>query len=219
MKICYISPQIMLCRRILTFLFASFACFAAAPDGAALYKTRCAICHDGKPQAHMPTRDELVARTPEAIVKAMFEGPMQRNGRPEPGRRSRHREIHHRQGIFNHRRRAHGRTMRRRAQPHDHPAHGLERMGTGPRQFALSAEPSPRRSRRAQAQIEMGLRISRRHLRARPTRRRWRTSLRRQRQRHSLFPQRFHWLHLFDLLEPAPPSATPSPSEKWAAVS
>jgi polyvinyl alcohol dehydrogenase (cytochrome) len=67
----------MLCRRILTYLLASSACFAAAPDGAALYKSRCAICHDGKPQAHMPTRDELVARTPEAIVKAMFEGPMQ----------------------------------------------------------------------------------------------------------------------------------------------
>ena len=77
MKICYISPQIlMLRRRILTALLASSACYAAPPDGAALYKSRCGICHDGKPQAHMPSHDELVARTPEAIVKAMFEGPM-----------------------------------------------------------------------------------------------------------------------------------------------
>ena len=28
---------------------------ASAPDGAALYKTRCAMCHDGKPQLHIPS--------------------------------------------------------------------------------------------------------------------------------------------------------------------
>lgn len=66
----------MHCRPIFAALFASFAAFAAAPDGAALYKTRCAVCHEGKAQAHMPSHDELVARTPEAITKAMFEGPM-----------------------------------------------------------------------------------------------------------------------------------------------
>ncbi len=65
----------MLSRRILIALSAVSA-FAAAPDGAALYKARCAVCHEGKPQEHMPTRDELVARTPEAVVKAMFEGAM-----------------------------------------------------------------------------------------------------------------------------------------------
>jgi polyvinyl alcohol dehydrogenase (cytochrome) len=62
--------------RILIALSAASLYLAAAPDGAALYKARCAMCHEGKPQAHMPTHDELVARTPEAIVKAMFEGPM-----------------------------------------------------------------------------------------------------------------------------------------------
>src|SRR5580704_1603980 len=77
MRICYISPQIMLSRRIPIALFAISACFAAAPDGAALYKSRCAVCHDGKPQAHMPTHEDLVSRTPEAIVKVMFEGSMQ----------------------------------------------------------------------------------------------------------------------------------------------
>src|ERR1700722_19310847 len=70
----------MLSRRILIALSIASACFAAPPappDGAALYKARCAVCHDGKPQQHMPTHDELVSRTPEAIVKAMFEGAMQ----------------------------------------------------------------------------------------------------------------------------------------------
>ena len=61
--------------RILIVLSAS-ACFAAAPDGAALYKARCATCHDGKPQLHMPSRDELVAKTPEVVFKAMTQGVM-----------------------------------------------------------------------------------------------------------------------------------------------
>jgi polyvinyl alcohol dehydrogenase (cytochrome) len=65
----------MLSRRTLIALSAVSA-LAAAPDGAALYKARCATCHEGKPQTHMPTHDELVARSPEAIVKAMFEGIM-----------------------------------------------------------------------------------------------------------------------------------------------
>jgi polyvinyl alcohol dehydrogenase (cytochrome) len=77
-QLCYISPQIMLSRRILIALSAAAmaTCFAAPPDGAALYKSRCAICHDGKPQARMPSHDELAARQPEAIFKAMFEGVM-----------------------------------------------------------------------------------------------------------------------------------------------
>jgi len=77
MRICYISPQIMLSRRIPIALFAISACFAATPDGAALYKSRCAVCHEGKPQAHMPSHDELASKTPEAVVKTMFEGSMQ----------------------------------------------------------------------------------------------------------------------------------------------
>jgi len=67
----------MLSRRIVIALSAALSCIAAAPDGASLYKSRCAVCHEGKPQAHMPTHDELAARTPEAVVKAMFEGSMQ----------------------------------------------------------------------------------------------------------------------------------------------
>src|SRR5277367_5361385 len=49
---------------------------AAPPDGEALYKERCGVCHDGKPQPRMPSHDELAARAPEAVVRAMFEGAM-----------------------------------------------------------------------------------------------------------------------------------------------
>ena len=59
-------------------LFATLATslWAAAPDGAALYSSRCATCHDGKPQPRMPQRAELTARTPEDVFKAMFSGAM-----------------------------------------------------------------------------------------------------------------------------------------------
>ena len=52
------------------------AAYAAAPDGEALYKQRCGICHDGKVQGRTPARDEIAGRTPELIYKAMFEGAM-----------------------------------------------------------------------------------------------------------------------------------------------
>jgi polyvinyl alcohol dehydrogenase (cytochrome) len=75
--LCYIKPQIMPSRPILIAMVACSLCFAAAPDGAALYKSRCGTCHDGEPRLHMPTHDELVSKTPEAVLKAMFEGVMQ----------------------------------------------------------------------------------------------------------------------------------------------
>src|SRR5438105_623720 len=34
----------------------------AAPDGEALYKARCAACHDGKPQPRMPSREDIGKR-------------------------------------------------------------------------------------------------------------------------------------------------------------
>jgi polyvinyl alcohol dehydrogenase (cytochrome) len=55
---------------------AAFVTAAAEPDGAALYKQRCATCHEGKPQARMPSRAELGVRTPEAVYSAMFGGSM-----------------------------------------------------------------------------------------------------------------------------------------------
>jgi polyvinyl alcohol dehydrogenase (cytochrome) len=62
--------------------FAAFAIvtgyvWAAAPDGAALYKERCATCHDNpQGQLRMPKREEIAARTPEAVMNAMFSGAM-----------------------------------------------------------------------------------------------------------------------------------------------
>ncbi len=61
--------------RYFTFLISAAFAFAA-PDGAALYKTRCAVCHDGAPQARMPAHDELAGKSPESIVNAMFRGAM-----------------------------------------------------------------------------------------------------------------------------------------------
>ena len=79
----------MAVRILLLAALPVFTALAAAPDGEALYKQRCAACHDGKPQPRMPARDDLRARTPEAVYRAMFEGAMvaQSTGlSPEEGR-------------------------------------------------------------------------------------------------------------------------------------
>jgi polyvinyl alcohol dehydrogenase (cytochrome) len=62
-------------RRILL-VFIVVSAWAAAPDGAALFKERCAGCHDGPPQARMPSHDDLAAKTPDFVFKAMFDGSM-----------------------------------------------------------------------------------------------------------------------------------------------
>jgi polyvinyl alcohol dehydrogenase (cytochrome) len=48
---------------------------AAGPDGEALYKLRCAKCHD-QPEERVPSKDTLSKRAPEEIVKALMNGPM-----------------------------------------------------------------------------------------------------------------------------------------------
>ena len=63
-------------RQIAYLTIAMSAAAAAAPDGAALFKSRCGICHDGKPQERMPSHDELAAKTPEFVMTAMFNGAM-----------------------------------------------------------------------------------------------------------------------------------------------
>jgi polyvinyl alcohol dehydrogenase (cytochrome) len=58
-----------------TFLFGSV--WAADPDGAALYQARCSACHDnGSAELRAPKREQIAARSPEAIVGAMFDGAM-----------------------------------------------------------------------------------------------------------------------------------------------
>ena len=66
----------MLARNLLLALVTVIAARAAAPDGEALYKQRCATCHDGKAQPRMPSHQEVAARTPESVYRAMFEGAM-----------------------------------------------------------------------------------------------------------------------------------------------
>src|SRR5437588_156330 len=66
----------MFLRICLLSCFSASAAMAAAPDGEALYKQRCATCHDGKPQPRMPSRQELSAQTAESVYRAMFGGVM-----------------------------------------------------------------------------------------------------------------------------------------------
>src|SRR4051794_20661275 len=67
----------MLLHKLLPGLLCVAMAYGAAPDGEALYKQRCAGCHEGKPQPRMPSRQELSARTPESIHQAMFGGVME----------------------------------------------------------------------------------------------------------------------------------------------
>jgi polyvinyl alcohol dehydrogenase (cytochrome) len=63
----------------LVFLY-SFA-LAAAPDGAAVYKERCAVCHDNATKdARVPARDVLAKLTPENIETALTSGVMKEEG-------------------------------------------------------------------------------------------------------------------------------------------
>jgi polyvinyl alcohol dehydrogenase (cytochrome) len=64
-------------RCILTLLCCS--AFAAAPDGAAVYKQSCAACHDhGVDRA--PARESLAQRSPEDVVRALTIGSMKTQG-------------------------------------------------------------------------------------------------------------------------------------------
>src|SRR5689334_6874402 len=63
-------------RSLSLMVILAAAAWSADPDGAALYKQKCATCHEGPAQARMPTRQEIAARTPEAVYQAMFAGAM-----------------------------------------------------------------------------------------------------------------------------------------------
>jgi polyvinyl alcohol dehydrogenase (cytochrome) len=70
-------------------LAAASLCFAA-PDGAELFKTRCSACHDGPPQARMPSTAELKTQTAESVYNALTGGVMvtQAAGLSEDDRRA-----------------------------------------------------------------------------------------------------------------------------------
>lgn len=62
-------------RLYLLGLCASAWLYAAAPDGATLYKDRCAKCHD-HPDDRIPAREVLAKRDPGAVLKALTTGSM-----------------------------------------------------------------------------------------------------------------------------------------------
>ena len=67
-------------------LLASAFAFAAAPDGSALYATRCAVCHDAiqtsaAGEVRVPKKDELAKRAPQNIVDSLTSGPMREQGK------------------------------------------------------------------------------------------------------------------------------------------
>ena len=186
--------------RLLPALIAVSA-WAAAPDGAALYKTRCAGCHDGTPQARMPSHDELAAKTPDFVFKAMFAAPWSSQS---AGSDARTKDAPSRVSS----------PARNFPRPQLHPwaasalrrrnfvprRWGLEWLGRRSGQLALPTQAGTGRVRRSEAQVEMGFRISRRT--------RWPGRnppssggriVRRQRAGHHLFARRGLGLHLLDL--------------------
>src|SRR5258708_28239048 len=78
------TPMKLICRGAF-----ALSILYGTPDGEALYKARCAACHDGKPQPRMPGREDIGKRSPEEIVKTMLAGAMQPQSSgitPEDGR-------------------------------------------------------------------------------------------------------------------------------------
>src|SRR6478672_4548635 len=51
-----------------------------APDGAAVFATHCASCHNGAPDSRAPARDVLALRSPDAIVTTLVNGAMRVQG-------------------------------------------------------------------------------------------------------------------------------------------
>ena len=62
--------------RMIVFLLCVMAARAAAPDGEALYKQRCALVPRRQAAAAHALAPGIAARTPESIYQAMFEGAM-----------------------------------------------------------------------------------------------------------------------------------------------
>ena len=96
--------------RLISCAFLASSLFAADPDGAALYQARCAACHDNdSTESRIPKREQIAARSPEAITSAMFDGAMIGQASGLSIRRgARYRAICHRQRVFRGFRRSYG---------------------------------------------------------------------------------------------------------------
>ena len=62
--------------RIVWLACLAVAGWAQAPEGAAMFKKRCGICHDGAETSRAPSPEALRERSPESIVQALEIGPM-----------------------------------------------------------------------------------------------------------------------------------------------
>jgi len=62
-------------RFVLLFVLAISA-FAATPDGAAIFESHCAACHQTETGSRTPTRAELASLTPEQVMSALLRGKM-----------------------------------------------------------------------------------------------------------------------------------------------
>src|SRR3954451_25388733 len=62
-------------RRLALGYLCLASAFAAAPDGAEVYKVWCASWRD-HPQERIPARDAIAKRTPEDVMKALTTGTM-----------------------------------------------------------------------------------------------------------------------------------------------
>src|SRR5271170_7799208 len=65
------SPSRWLCLPGLIWAGLSLAAAADTPDGAALYKRDCAVCHDNSATSRAPNPEALAQRSPEAVVEAL----------------------------------------------------------------------------------------------------------------------------------------------------
>jgi polyvinyl alcohol dehydrogenase (cytochrome) len=61
-------------------ILLSTIAFAADPDGAALYKQRCSMCHDASGETRAPAPSALRQMSPENIVKSLESGLMKEQG-------------------------------------------------------------------------------------------------------------------------------------------
>src|SRR5215470_5311901 len=70
----------MSARLIAAVLSVTAACWAQAPDGAAVFQRYCAACHNGAPDARAPRAEALREISPEAIIDALVSGAMRVQG-------------------------------------------------------------------------------------------------------------------------------------------
>jgi len=63
-----------------TFLMLTAPARAQAPDGATIFRTSCASCHDGAAASRAPATEQLKARSPESIIAALTGGAMRYQG-------------------------------------------------------------------------------------------------------------------------------------------